>query len=65
MNDPALERIVYAVRGALYMLLITMAFYIPAQWLIPDELSWQRWGVWALGWTGAFVVQWFIEWYQP
>lgn len=57
-------RVFHAVRATLYMILIVLAFYLPAQWLIPDEHGFARWGVWCLGWTAAYAVQFFQSWYM-
>lgn len=57
-------RSLFVFRGLLYTLLIVLAFYVPATFLIPDEQGWARWGVWTLGWTAAFAVEWFTNWYR-
>lgn len=57
------SRVLFALRGTFYLLLIVFAFYAPTQWLIPDEQGFARWAVWCLGWTAGWVVQMFGDWY--
>lgn len=59
-----MTRLLFAVRGTMYSVLLVIVLYTPTMFLIPDELWWNRYLVWCLGWTGAYVMQWFNRWYD-
>lgn len=56
-------RVLFKLRGVLYMILLTLLFYTPTVYLIPDEIWGARWLTWCLGWTAAYAVNAFSDWY--
>lgn len=52
------------IGGAAGVVVLVTLFYTPVFWLLPEADAWRRWGVWVLGWTAAFAVLLFLDWYK-